>query len=178
LRETGDANNWTLIADINGLRPPYFTSESALTGDGVVLYGASIIVPAATQMATSTDPNRLFEADLLLTDGLLSFDDNDLSTVSGVANLTQSLRHALDTRSSEIIRHPEYGCRVYELLGVKGIDVSSALGREFVSGTLLRDERVERVSDASASLSGDTLRIVAKANPITGRPINLDTGVA
>ena len=67
---------------------------------------------------------------------------------------------------------------MYELLGVKGIDVSSALGREFVSGTLLRDERVERVSDASASLSGDTLRIVAKANPITGRPINLDTGVA
>jgi hypothetical protein len=178
-REMGDANRWPELVWINKLSPPYLTGDERRVTDGVLLYGSLIQIPAPVGIFTSQEKiGAAYERDCLLTNGLLSLDDGgDFAVVSGIANLRQQLKHALDTPRGQATRHPLYGCMVWRLLGTANGPVGAMLGADYVKATLLSDYRVSYVASSVASVSGDVLRITAQAVAIDGSKIDLDTGV-
>ena len=69
MRELGDGKRWFELAAINGLVPPYITDDATLSGGGVLLSGALVLVPAATSAAITTDPDLVFDRDVQMTNG-------------------------------------------------------------------------------------------------------------
>lgn len=177
-RELGDASRWADLANINNLLPPYLTDDAALAGPRVILTGDVLVVPALSQVAEnaeSTDPDDLYQLDLGLVAGDLSADaGGDLAIFNGHANLRQALVHRVITERGELIFHPEYGCLVRSLIGVVNGPTAAVLAAKYVQATLADDPRVRQVISCTATVSGDTISVVAEVLPITGRSTKVD----
>lgn len=173
MRELGDGKRWFELAAINGLAPPYITDDSAQAGGGVLLSGALILVPSATSAAITTDPDLVFDRDVQLVDGQLQITDGDFSVVSGVANLRQALLHRMDTDRGDLVMHPEYGSRIRQLIGAANGPTAGQLAAAYARAVVASDPRVQRVSSATAEVSGDSIRVTVIAEPITGRAIDV-----
>lgn len=111
-RELGDANRWPELVWLNSLRHPYITTLEAAAGDGVLLVGSLIKVPAPAGLLTdASSDGQVYERDCAMAGGLLSADaDGDIAVVSGADNLRQQLTHRISTPTGQARRHPEYGC--------------------------------------------------------------------
>lgn len=177
-REMGDANRWPELIWLNGLSHPFLTDDPAVAGAGVILNGALIKVPAPRGVFTDeADGGQVYERDCRMENKLLTDDGfGDFSVVSGVANLSQQLTHRLNTPRGQARRHPEYGCLVWRLRGTVNGPIAGALGAQHVRAALKADYRVSDVKSASAAISGDAIRITAKAVAIAGSSIDLIAG--
>ncbi len=173
LRETGDAANWPVLANLNGLMPPYITGDPLLAGERVLLFGEMILIPAAAPIATAVaDPVSVFGADLSLTAGRLgATDTGDLSIVAGIPNLTAALHHRIDTHTGDLIRHPQYGCMVHKLLGSGNGSSTQLLAAAWVERALKADSRIASVASSAADLSGDTVQCDAVAVTVDGKHV-------
>lgn len=175
LRELGDASRWVDIANLNGLRPPYLTAYPEAAGNGVALYGSLLLVPAAApEASTATEPVKVFGTDVALRNGRLEAEGGDFALVAGVPNLTQALRHRLDTEPGELLFHPDYGCLVRRLIGTVAGPVAGQLAREYVRAALLADERIQDTDGLAASVQGDTLRVSGNAIPVAGKALPVE----
>lgn len=174
-RELGDANRWPELVWINSLVHPYLTDDERLAGPGVLLNGSLLKVPAPigfTEEKQSTDD--VYERDCLLRGRLLEDDGaGDFAVVAGIDNLTQQLSHAINTPRGQARRHPEYGCLIHRLKGRVNGPVGAALGAEYVKATLLADYRVVAVPSSVAEVAGDTTRVTATAEALSGGLIKL-----
>ena len=173
MRELGDGKRWVELAAINSLVPPYITDDAGLAGPGVLVTGALILVPAAAAAAITTDPDLVYERDIDLSGGVLQLIDGDFSTVSGVANLRQALLHRMDTDRGELVMHPEYGSRIRQLIGAANGPTAGQLAAAYARSAVASDPRVQRISSATAEVSGDSIRVTVVAEPITGRSIDV-----
>lgn len=172
-RELGDAARWVDIANLNGLHPPYATGDAVEASLKVVLYGALLLVPAASIMASaSIDPDLVFERDVALSNGALAADGGDFALCGGVANLTQALRHCVTTEKSELLFHPNYGCDVGRIKGETNSPVADLLAAAYVSSALKGDSRVKRLHTITATSVGDQLRVDAEIIPIDERRLS------
>lgn len=110
-RVLGDANRWPELVWINNLVPPYLTDDVGLVGDQILLTGAFIRVPATTTSAVSeTDFSQIFGRDCgMYGKRLAANGDGDFAMSSGIDNLSQQLRHGVNTPRGQQTRHPEYG---------------------------------------------------------------------
>lgn len=174
-RELGDANRWPDLVWLNGLVPPYITQDADAVGDAVLLAGDWIKIPApAGTWVTDEDRGQVFERDCAMSNKLLAVaDDGDLLLVTGSANLTQQLRHRIDTPRGQLRRHPDYGCLLWRLLGTVNGPTAGALGTEYVKSALLAEYRVNRVLSATATIAGDRVQIEARAEAVDGQIIDL-----
>lgn len=176
-RELGDTNRWPELVWLNQLVYPYLTDDPARVAPGVLLNGSMLKVPSPagfTEDKSSTED--VYERDCELRGGLLQIDDlGDFAIVSGVDNLTQQLKHAIDTPRGQARRHPEYGCLVWRLKGRVNGPSAGALGAEYVKATLLADYRVSAVRRVQATVTGDVTEIVADAEALAGGAIRLQT---
>ena len=172
LRELGDAARWVDIANLNGLLPPYVTGDSAQASATLALYGAQLLVPSSTPMASvSIDPALVFERDVSLQNGRLMAIGGDFALVSGVPNLKQTLQHILATDKRDLLFHPGYGCDVRLQIGAGNSEVAAFLAAEYVRGALLSDSRVSSVPRAVATATGDQIYIDVEVIPIDQRRI-------
>ena len=169
-RELGSANRWPELAWLNDLRAPYITDDPQRAGDGVLLSGGFVKVPApAATSPRSTDDGQIFERDCLMVNRQLQITaGGDLAVVSGASNLSQQLRHRINTPRGQARRNPEYGCLVHRLIGKVGGPAASLLGAEYVKAALLADYRVSRVTSSVASVQGDVVRVQAGVVAIDG----------
>lgn len=169
-RELGDANRWPELVWVNNLVPPYITTDARQVSSGVVLAGSLLKVPAPTPVYTDdADRGRVYERDCAMRDRLLTDDGNgDFAVQAGFDNLRQQLQHALNTPRGQACRHPGYGCLVWRLQGTVNGPTAGRLGAEYVTSTLLSDYRVAKVTSATASISGDAVRITAGVMAIDG----------
>jgi hypothetical protein len=106
----------------------------------------------------------------------------DLRLASGRANLAQAILNRLFTRQGELtgLGHPDYGSRLYQLIGEPNIRRTHALADLYIRECLAQEERIEEVITIAmtpASLRPD-LRASLRADPrslleiqITVRPI-------
>jgi len=176
-RELKDASRWHDLITINGLTYPYLTGDPAQANSSVLLYGDLIVVPAAvTQVSTVADPNTVFKIDIGLTNGKLIDDGlGDFSVVAGRENYRQSIKHAIDTDTGELLYHLPYGCKVRTVLGTVNGPTAAQLSNEYVKSTVLADDRTDSVTSAQADVSGDTLEVSVSAVPITGTAVDIVT---
>lgn len=175
-RELGDENRWPELIWLNNLVHPYVTDNPALAGDGVILNGAQLRVPAPVGFVDpgKSDNDAVYESDCLMVRRQLVADESgDLSVVSGVNNLRQQLSHRISTPMGQARRHPDYGCRIYRLVGTVNSKVAARLGAEYVKSSLLADYRVNSVLSSNASVSGDVVQIEAVAEAVTGDSLNV-----
>lgn len=177
-RELGDASRWAEIVSYNNLKPPYITGDASAVTDGVLLYGSLIRLPASTPVISSTnDPERVFERDVKLTNGKVAVTaGGDFDVVSGVANLKQALKHRLDTPRGELIYHANaYGSLHWRLIGTANGPTASLLAAEYAKAAVLADPRISKVNSATAEVSGDAIQASVEAEPIVGRPVDVQT---
>jgi phage baseplate assembly protein W len=178
-REMGDANRWPELVWINNLVHPYITDDERVAGDRVLLSGAFIRVPAPAGLTISnaTDRGQVYERDCHLV-GMQLVDDGagDFAVLSGADNLRQQLGHRVATPTGQARRHPEYGCKVHQLLGKVNGPTAAALGAQYVKAALGADYRVKSVEFARANVSGDVVSVEARALAIEGGVVDVVQG--
>lgn len=174
-REMGDANRWPELVWINNLTSPYLTDTPSEASDTVLLTGAMIRVPAPTGINTdATERAQVYERDCKMVKRRLVDDGNgDIAVVSGTDNLTQQLKHRIVTPRSQLVRHPEYGCLVWELQGKVAGPLAGLLGAQYVKATVQADYRVSSVISATAQVDGDATRITVTAEAIAGGKVDI-----
>lgn len=172
-RELGDAARWTDLIAYNKLVPPFITDTAALAGNGVILTGQQILVPAPTPMVNSTtDPEKVFETDIMLTRGQLATDGDDFVTVSGRANLKQALKNRVDTELGELIYHAKtYGSGIRRLIGATNGPTQALLAARAAKAAVLQDPRISRVSSATAEVVGDAINVTVVGRAVDSRPV-------
>lgn len=180
-RELGDANRWPELVWLNKLVAPYITDDQARVAAGVLLSGAFIKVPApgGWQGTDASERGQVYERDCqLLAKRLQTTAGGDLAVLTGAENLRQQLGHRVATPRGQLVRHPEYGCMVYRLIGKVNGPTAARLGADYVKSTLLADYRVRSVDSAQADVSGDVVNTQAKAVAIEGGVVDIIQGGA
>ncbi len=181
LRELGDASKWTMLAQMNNLLPPYIVNDiSQVTSTRVLVAGSLISIPGPTPPPTGvSDEDSVLGTDFQLVRGMLVGDGTgDIGTVSSYANLQQALEHRLRTRKRELIAHPAYGNRVFEVLGQGAGPVAEQLSAAWAESCIRSDPRVTDASNVTATLTGDTIAIAGNAIPTDGKvlPVGATVG--
>lgn len=174
-RELGDANRWPELVWINDLIPPYLTDDAGQAGDQVLLTGSAIRIPSTTTaVVTDTDFDQVFGRDCgLYGKQLAANESGDFALTSGVDNLSQQLRHGINTPRGQQTRHPQYGCLVWSLFGKVNGPTAARLGAEYVKATVSADYRISKILSVVADVSGDTVAVTARAEAIAGGVIDL-----
>jgi phage baseplate assembly protein W len=177
-RELSDASRWTDLIQINSLVWPFLTGDPAAAGPGVLLYGALIIVPAASaQVSAEVNPALVFGIDVSLAGGVLS--DNgagDFALVSGRDNLQQAIYNRLGTKLRELVMHLAYGCGVWSILGKADGPVAGQLGAQFVRDAMGAEKRVTTIGPVVATVVNDQVNVQTTVQPATGAPLYISTG--
>ena len=175
-REMGDSNRWVELVWLNDLSHPYITDDALLERTGVILSGGQIKVPAPGGFE---DPDQsgnddVYASDMIMKGKLLTDDGSgDFAVVSGVKNLKQQLSHRITTPMGQALRHPDYGCKIYRLIGTMNGPTAAILGAEYVRSSLLADYRVNSVPSSKATVIGDAVRIDATAEAVTGDSLKI-----
>ena len=81
----------------------------------------------------------------------------DLGKVSGRENLGQALLHRLLTRKGELapLGHPEYGSRLYELIGEPNNENTRDLVRLYAKECILQEPRIKDIVAIRAAQRSD-----------------------
>ncbi|MGR9106751.1 MAG: hypothetical protein ACU843_07445 [Gammaproteobacteria bacterium] len=178
LRELGSAENWVEIANINGLSHPYIVNKPEDAAPGVAVAGDLLKVPSATNFVTiDTDPEALFGRDVLLNNGKVEVNDNDIDVAAGVVNLRQAIKTRIKVSKRELLFHPEYGCWVSTLIGKGAGPSTNQLAGFYVRSALLEDDRISEVVSTTSTVAGDTVSIESEVRPIQGKTIDTVTVV-
>jgi phage baseplate assembly protein W len=178
-RELGDAARWYDVINLNGLAPPWIVDDPALAVPGKVLLSAqdTLLVPspAPTPSGVAETPEP-FGKDLLLQNGQITESPSgDIQTVSGSANLVQAVHMRIGTRLAELVWHPTYGCRVWELLGRSNTPLNQQLAAAWVASSVRSDPRIAKVSNITASILGDAIPVTGTAVAIDGKRLPIGT---
>ena len=97
----------------------------------------------------------------------------DIAVGAGVANLSQQLRHRINTPTGQARRHPLYGCRIHELRGKVNGPLASHLAREYMRTAIKAEYRIARIVSVSASSEADVIRAEAVGEAIAGDSVDL-----
>ncbi|MNY05439.1 hypothetical protein D3C86_1381620 [compost metagenome] len=174
-REMGDANRWYELVWLNNLTSPYLTDRPEDVTDSVLLTGSMIRVPAPTGINTdATERAQVYEPDCKMVKRRLVDDGNgDIAVATGTDNLTQQLSHRVDTPRGQLVRHPDYGCLVWQLQGKVTGPTASLLGAQYVKSAIEADYRVSSVLRSTTEVTGDATRITATAEAIAGGKVDI-----
>ncbi|MBI1207462.1 MAG: hypothetical protein GC191_09275 [Azospirillum sp.] len=175
LRELGDAARWADLAALNGLLPPYLTDDPGQASARVLLTGGAVLVPATAPTVSGVDdPDGVFGKDVGLDRGSLTVTENgDLATLAGIPNLDAALQHRIETRPGELIYHPDYGCRVHELLGGKMAEAVDRLAAAMVDSAVRSDPRISTTKQTTATIAGDALQASTTAITIDDKRVTV-----
>ncbi|NCA71712.1 MAG: hypothetical protein EOM91_16855 [Sphingobacteriia bacterium] len=164
-RHMGDANRWTELAEINGLRPPYVV-ESVDPADrerATVVFGDKIVVPVGHAERVNQQPVEVFGVDAALVDRSLSIDDTgDYAVVASMDNLAQALTHRVKTPVGDILMHRTYGCNVFAVLGMQARPLIAALAGAMVKQSLEQEPRLASVDEIKPVTEGDRVTVYAR----------------
>lgn len=175
LRELGDANRWVELIWLNKLKAPYVTDDPAKVVPGVLQSGSLIKIPAQAGVRTNgRNDGRAYERDVRMTNKRMTVTaGGDLDVSSGVDNLKQQLQHRVVTPRGQMIRHPDYGCMIWHLIGKANGPLRTFLGAEYVKTALVADYRVAEVNYSRAEGAMETLRITASVTAVDGGAIDI-----
>jgi phage baseplate assembly protein W len=188
--DLGDVQIMRVIATVT-LDPPYLTLDqppgieipiTAIVTVYSPIYdvvgrvarpGENLLVPISlgVQRASAviaqeggTESERLYGIDLDLRDGLLSATiEGDFTQISGIENLKQAIKHRFIVPRGSYMQHPRYGSGFEGMLGSSPTAITEFLAIVESRQTVLRDPRIERIGELTATIDGDTLRVIFSA---------------
>ncbi|HHA3594139.1 TPA: hypothetical protein ACODIZ_003666 [Salmonella enterica subsp. enterica serovar Newport] len=177
-RELNDESRWVELVWLNDLNYPYLTDDTAQVTANVILNGSLIRIPAVAGVSqytrNQTEPGQIYERDIKMVNRRLMLDeDGDIAVVAGVKNLTQQLRHRINTPRGQLRRHFDYGCRVHELRGKVNGPLAAHLAREYLKTAINAEYRISRITSITGSSEGDVIRAYATGEAIAGDSIDL-----
>lgn len=169
-RSLGDFEQWSKIAAINGLDPPYTGTQAA---SGIATYGSQILLPTAGSSVSpvGSAPNyftNFLGVDLLLGplgQPMLPW-QGDFQTIAGYSNLSLSLGRRVQTSLGSLVYHSNYGSLLPPEVG--NVQVSYEAGKiaAFGISALRSDPRVAKVISATATiLDNGQISFVAVVQP-------------
>lgn len=101
----------------------------------------------------------------------------DLAIAEGRANLTQALLNRLHTRQGELAQlgHPDYGSRLYQLIGELNNNRTRLLAEMYIRECLGQESRIAEIVEIvfappSRSTERDALNVVVTVNPVGNLP--------
>ncbi|ECN9265224.1 hypothetical protein ZL58_14405 [Salmonella enterica subsp. enterica serovar Typhimurium] len=179
-RELGDENRWVELVWLNDLIWPYLTDTESEAGTRVLLTGALIRVPAPAGMIdivrNASQPGQVYERDIKMTNRRLTLNaDGDIAVVAGVKNLTQQLKHRINTPTGQLRRHPGYGCRIHELRGKINGPLANHLAAKYLKASIDSEYRIDHTESVTATMEGDVIHAHAVGVAIAGDNIDLTT---
>lgn len=105
---------------------------------------------------------QMLGRDLKLADEELGSDlalgpTGDLDMIGDEYNLSQAIINSLRTRRGELsdLGHPNYGSRLYELIGEPNNERTRNLARIYASECIVRDPRVQEIVDIKVNTPKD-----------------------
>lgn len=146
-RTTGSTENWTTIAALNNLQPPYISN---IAGVNVATPGQNLYIPGST--GTGITLNDYLTA-YLGTDisfgplfSTLTTWTGDFATDSGYNNYLQALARRVMTNQNNLIYHTDYGSLLRQEVGNVRSANSASLLSSYLNKALISDVRTETVS--------------------------------
>lgn len=169
-RETGNFENWTTIAAINNLTPPYpgpTNQAVALSGRQLYMPGSSVTIGAAG--TPPSYPNSAMGTDYWFgpLNGIQPAWNGDIPLITGLLNFAAALGRRIQTPIGALTYHQEYGSRIPAEVGaVQSGDEASRLAA-FGKAALAADKRTGRVISATATCyPGSLASFAGVVNPI------------
>ena len=97
----------------------------------------------------------------------------DLATVADVDNLTQAILNRLHTHQGELanLGHPDYGSRLYQLVGELNNNRTRALAELYIRECLAQEPRIEEVVEVifeppNRGMNRDVLKVTLAVKPV------------
>jgi hypothetical protein len=138
------------------------TGETILIPIGV---GGTAVVPARSYAEDFGGIDLALDAN---GDFIVDFKTGDLATVSGYANIAQSLYARISTRRGELKRYPYYGSNLSSYVGRSGKYIKDLIKMDIIA-TFKQDERVEDVIVHKFSATQSALNIDSVDIKLFGR---------
>ncbi|EGD6457227.1 hypothetical protein IAJ44_004288 [Salmonella enterica] len=178
MRELGDENRWVELVWLNDLLPPYLTDDDSQATSRVLLTGSLIRVPSPQGVSeitrNQTEPGQIYERDIKMVNRRLVLDSTgDIAVVAGYKNLTQQLKHRINTPTGQLRRHPLYGCRIHELRGKVQGPLLVHLSAQYLKTAIKAEYRIARVTSTQAISDGDAVIATAIGEAIAGDKLDL-----
>ena len=167
-RSLGDFEQWSAIATLNGLTPPYPSPDNKAQA------GQQVFLPGTTGTVASGTPVASYAANVLGTDydfgpinGTQPAWTGDYQLITGLLNYARSVGRRLQTPIGTLIYHVTYGSRIPGEVGaVQSIDEAARLAA-FGESAVMSDPRTASVLSATAVLQpGFLASFTAVAQPI------------
>ena len=190
--QLGSTDYWTDLVEQNNLVYPYIVATNAdrmKDPEHLLSYGDRMFLPVSNSLADLNlsnvnmyNQNQIYDVamgmdlglDIDATNGYdesiakLTSDGQDLTSVSGVNNLKQSIALRLLTRRGTLLNHPNYGTDLMNYIGENITNETLQLLKVEIKRTVSTDERVSSVDINKAYLDGPKALIVVEITPISG----------
>jgi len=169
-RFLGDADLWPVIAFANDLAPDQL--ETTDIGGRLLSIPArqdETIIPLNLLVTRTISTDDIYGTSLKLNaDFDYVVDENGgLKTVSGLENLAQALRIALETGRGELAHHPLYGTHIREYIGGgRTLMTESALAAEVVRAMETEPRVSSVIGIPTLTINQDIIRIEVDVRPI------------
>jgi hypothetical protein len=157
-RTTSNFENWTAIAALNSLQPPY----PGPTNQAIALSGRQLFVTnglvAPGVLPDPDDKHATYANNVLGTDwdwgpinGSQPVWNGDISLITGYYNFARSIGRRLQTPLGALIYHFTYGCRIPPEVGaIQSIDEASRLN-QYGRSAIFADPRTGQILQSQAT---------------------------
>ena len=167
-RNLGNFEQWSAIATLNGLTPPYPGA------DNTSLVGKQLLLPGSTGTVVSGASAPTYAANVLGTDydfgpinGAQPVWTGDFRLITGLLNFARALGRRLQTPRGSLIYHVDYGSRIPPEVGAIQAQDEAQRISQFGVSALRSDPRTGTVQSATATiLPGSQVSFQASVQPV------------
>ncbi len=153
---TGNFENWSAIAALNGISPPY----PGATVSGLAAAGAQLLLPITSGAYVPGAPVPSYFTNILGTDwdfGPINGNQppwlGDIPLITGYNNFARAIGRRIQTPLGTLIYHPTYGCRIPPEVGaVQGAGEAPKL-RQYGDAAVKADPRTGSIVTSIATVN-------------------------
>jgi hypothetical protein len=184
-RELGNFEDWSQIANINALSPPYpgpTNTTAALSGKQLFMPGSNIQI--GSNITPPTYPDSVMGVDYYFgpINGPQPAWTGNLAILTGFLNFAAALGRRIQTPLGALVYHSNYGSRLPGEIGaIQSTDESAKL-EAFASAAINADKRTGSILSISSAVQPGTMlaNITALVQPVgpSSTPVALDTPVS
>lgn len=163
-RETGNFENWTTIASINNLSPPYpGPTNPAIAQSGRQLYMPGSNIALGASSTPPSYPNDAMGTDYWFgpINGQQPAWNGDIQLITGLLNFAMALGRRIQTPIGTLTYHQEYGSRIPGEVGAVQSSDEAARLAAFGRAALAADKRTGRILKTSSSVQPGSLATFA-----------------